>query len=207
MTRIKKRSITKSDQWWARAEKLIPCTPLYDHRLRMVFAFNEHLSRGDYVGPSELWKSMAEERRNIHKMVTGFVECIASIPSWFPDLKDYKPGQSSRVIDELQAELGKDEEVVRSIYRKTHDNRFPRAELVGKEWAHFRHLQLWLIAGLEYIRSYGTSDFSVVSEKVVHTYIDIQYGIFGALAGALATRDEFLGRSFRLVCPKGLLIQ
>ena len=188
-------------------KNLAPCGPIYEHRLPYVFRFNEYLALGNYEGSTELWATMEKERQQLYEMTKGFLECAKFIPDWCPDLEGYKAGSSKEMIEELQMEVGRDLEVARSLYRRTHDDRFPSADIVGPEWAHFRRLQLWVIAGLDYIFRYGLDNFSDAREKVIHTYIDIHYGIYGTLSGALATRDQFLKRAFRYMCPDGLLIE
>jgi len=159
------------------------------------------------VGPGELWATMDEEKANIDEMTAGFIECASFIPGWCPDLKGYKAGSSPETIERLQAEIATTPETVRRLYSETHDERFPSAELIGPTWAHYRRLQLWIFAGLDFIHRYGAADFTTVPSPILHTYVDIHYGVFGALADGIATRDKLLVKAFSLMRPDGILIQ
>lgn len=187
-------------------EKQAPCAPIWDHRLPLVYEFNDRLAAGDYEGPTELWETMKEERTEIEDMAAGFVLCTSFIPGWCPALREYKAGAPSGVIDELQEEIASDPDTVRRMYVETHDNRFPPVDAIGPDWAHYRRLQVWLIAGLEFIRRYGVDDFESVPRWAKSTYVDLQYAVFGVLAGNFATRDKLLIRMFSLIRPDGNLI-
>jgi len=44
-------------------------------------------------------------------------------------------------------------------------------------------------------------------QKIEHKMLDIEYVILGALAGALASKDDKLVENYLLVCPDGLLFK
>ena len=188
-------------------EEKARCLPILNHRVPGRFFFNPSLAKGDFEGSPALWRTMNEEERLIQEDTTAFLQCISSIPKWFPELSTCGPGQSRYVIDRIQERVARDSTLLQALYEATHDHRFPPKELVDETWAIARRLQVWVMGGLEYIFQYGNDQFDTVSDKVVHSYLDIQYAIHACLAGGLATRDKFLKCLFHLLVPSGNLVE
>jgi hypothetical protein len=64
-----------------------------------------------------------------------------------------------------------------------------------------------LLFALDYVSRYGFSALAEIPKRVEHDLHDIQYVLFGALCGALATRDEDIACNFTLACPEGTLLE
>ena len=88
----------------------------------------------------------------------------------------------------------------------TTPNLFPSSEDIDPSWAIYRRLQLVLITGLHYIEKHGPQ-FDLEFEQIDHTVLDMEYCWVGVLAGAIATRDNFVADTFFLLRPDGELRQ
>ncbi|MFQ5822350.1 MAG: hypothetical protein ACE5I5_20440 [Candidatus Heimdallarchaeota archaeon] len=189
------------------SEKQMPCTPIQNRRLPIVFEFNPRLKEPNYPFTNEQRESI-EYFHNQWEIddVKSFKPLAAGVTVWFPELEGMKAGSSFESIQPAIDKLIKNTDKVKEIYKKlstTRNGFFPSPEMVDENWAFFRWLQVYLVYALEYIRKYGAGNIDVASKSMPNDRLDIQYLITGTLAKALATGDKIMRKYFELCCPDG----
>jgi len=128
------------------------------------------------------------------------------VVAWCPLLKTVS-GQALKVAcEDLKKQACVDMEVVRMIYRSISPDGFPCDSLLDPSWALFRWVQSHLLFALDYLGRYGFEDLPNTPNRVEHDIHDMDYVIFGALCGALATKDADIANNFLLSCPNGKLL-
>jgi len=131
----------------------------------------------------------------------------------FPEIRGIKPGEKTDDIKRIKQTIGRDEEVVNSYYQKIYClsdnvgevNSFPPVELLNKNWALFRHVQIYLIAAINFAGKYGDGNLTIQSKRLAHDCVDFEYLISGTLANGMATKDNLMKEIFWTCCPDGTL--
>jgi len=189
------------------SENQLPCTPIENQRYHIQFEFNTKLTEPDFLF-TEDQKQSVEEFRD-HWEISGvdrFKEVSAGVSLWFPELRKIKAGSSMEDVLPVMNKIASDAEQIKQIYDKCRRDFFPPTKVINENWAHFRWLQIRLLAGVEYIRKYGAGNTDAVSKDLPHDNLDLQYCVTGILAQALATDDKQIKFYFDLCCPNGLLL-
>ena len=189
------------------SENNIPCTPIQNRRLPIVFEFNSRLTEPDYPFTKVQQESIEYFRKEWEiDNVESFKSLAAGVTAWFPELEGLKAGSSYESIQPAIDKLTKNADKIKEIYEKLSPTRiefFPSPNLVDDNWAFFRWLQVSLVYALEYIRKYGAGNIEVASKSLPNERLDIQYVITGTLAKTLATCDKGMRKFFILCCPDG----
>lgn len=186
-------------------ENNAPCTPIENQKLPIEFEFNSNLTLPNFPFTDDQ-KKHTEDLRD-HWEISGsdeFKRISATVSDWFPELNEVKPGSSREKVRTIFERIANDVEFIRHIYGKCRLDYFPPTEILNQDWAHFRWIQLHLLAGVEYIRKYGSRN--LITKNLGHDNLDLQYCQTGVLAGALATDDKVMKFFFQLCCPNGLLL-
>lgn len=131
----------------------------------------------------------------------------------FPELRGIKPGAKTTIINKIKQTIGRDEEIVKSYYRKIYNisdnvsevNVFPPVELLNQHWALFRHVQVYLIAAIIFAGKYGDGNLHIQSKKLAHDCVDFEYLISGTLVNGMATKDNLMKEIFSICCPDGII--
>jgi len=194
-------------------EKNRPCSPIETQFLKIRYVFNERLSKNQFVFTDEQKESLKEWKASTNENAAGFIEKATVTDGWFPGLSSYVPGQSPKPIADAMDVVASDIEFVRKIYSQLRDDIYeayntlwPEPECINREWILLRHLQVHLLAALEYIRKYGKESQSTITKRLENEYLDIDYCIIGTLSDGLATRDSTMAKFYNLLCPEKVLI-
>ncbi len=193
------------------SEHQAPVTPIIDRRIPIRFAFNPEMACGTYRFLDEHLSEMRRFDEEVAEDVDHLTQNAAVLADLFPSLSGYKPGQSSGEIERIRHIIASDSACVRDFYSSIRavipGTTFPPADLITRDWAFFRWVQVKLLASVEFIRRYGFSCGEISSSKIPHDVVDSQYLICATLANGLATGDGTLIREFVLLCPEGLLLR
>jgi hypothetical protein len=131
---------------------------------------------------SEIWKELGEH----------------------PSLRDASPAELPEVIKTISQNVRDERSLVRANFANIMHKDFPSAELIDENWAYFRWMQVYILAVLEYFRSYGTKSIPK-QDKLENEVLDLDYTITAILLGGLASRDDAMKRRFRFLRPDGYL--
>jgi hypothetical protein len=187
-------------------EYLAPSTPIWNHRKIMTYTFNARLATGEFELNEPQSTAVQTWEENLRVDARGFAERATVITNIFPTLKGYLPGQDRGRIDEVLQSIATDMEGVRRFYKGVAPEGFPPAPIVGRTWAVFRYMQVHLLADVELFAKYGDVNEPSMS-KLENERADLNYLLFALLAKGLATNDNAMKERFKLLCPKGLLIE
>ncbi|MFA6054888.1 MAG: hypothetical protein WC769_05885 [Thermodesulfovibrionales bacterium] len=135
------------------------------------------------------------------------------ISVFFPELRGLKPGEKRSIVKKIIEEVGRNEELVKAVYERIcnlSDNptgmvSFPIVARLNRQWALFRHVQVYLIAGILFCGKFGDDSLNVQSKKLAHDCVDFEYLISGTLANGIATKDNLIKDIFNICCPDGIL--
>ena len=194
-------------------EKNRPCSPIETQFLKIRYVFNDQLSMSQFVFTDEQKESLQKWKTSAKEDTADFIKKATVADDWFPELRGYIPGQSPKPIVDAMNMIASDIEFVRKTYSqirddiyKTYDTLWPEPESINKKWVLFRHLQVHLLAALEYIKKYGRESQPTVTKRLENEYLDIDYCIVGTLSNGLATRDSTMAKFYNLLCPEKRLL-
>jgi len=108
-------------------------------------------------------------------------------------------------LDQLAMEVRDDRPSMRGFYVNHKAPVFPPAKLIDEKWALFRWIQVYLVAGLDFYRSYGLRT-RPNAEKVMHEILDLDYIIPALLIGGIATCEKRMKKRFQFLRPDGVAL-
>ncbi len=191
-------------QWEVKNRR--PLTDLREIAQVEKFRFNPNLpNEGFYMGEAQS-NALVEWKAVMAEWVRNFSEHSSATISVFEALKEYAPGQDTTVIEELKERVVSERDMVESFYDQDYEN-WPEFDLIDSSWALYTHLQIRLVAALDYYKRYGNLAFSNPNKYIENEYIDLEYCLVGCICGALATRDGVMASRFKALRENGLLIQ
>jgi len=183
------------------------------HALETRYQFNPLLAKGSYNLPPEATEVLERELNRVAEDVSTFIQLVNLAPLMFPDAFSgtYAFRQEARA--EAERVLATDPEPIQRFYGELRDAEgrlAPIKAALNPTWAHFRWLQVRLVATLDLACRFGTVSETPSEKqrrKLEHFMLDIEYVILGALEGALAAGDGWMQDIWRRVCPDGLLVE
>lgn len=193
--------------------QLRPCGKPSSNTIDIRFQFNPALLNDSYELPHEVVEVMQLERQDLANESLSLVGLSETIEPAFPGLLQGSDEQRLQRRYEAEAHIA-DCEWARMCYGQLRSpdplSPFPDAALVGPEWAHLRWVQVKLLFSLDlFIRYQGKLRNMLtngVLKRLEHDVHDAQALALGVLEGALATREEKIGRWFKLLRPDGELV-
>jgi hypothetical protein len=192
---------------------LIPCVgPLlrYEIEHRQAASLIDHLLpfTGTFYHPPNAEETLVQWRQEVESEVERFHLVATEVAVWCPQLRELSGDALRTACEDLKRQTGVDADAVRRIYQSLEGlEGFPPAAILETSWVLFRWIQALLLFALDHVSRYGCSDLAAIPRRVEHDIHDIQYVIFGALCGALATRDQGIACNFKLACPEGRLLE
>jgi hypothetical protein len=187
-------------------EHLRAASPVVNHRIAVTFRFNPKLTSRSFHHSGDEEAALAEWRLEVGREVATFHEVATGVSAWCPPLETVSGQRLKSACEDLKRQACADTQAVRTVYRSLCLEGFPAASFLGPAWALFRWVQAHLLCSLDHVARYGLADLPNIPKRVENDIHDIQYLLFGALCGALATRDAEIAANFLLACPKGTLI-
>jgi len=134
-------------------EKDSPCSPIDTQFLQIRYVFNERLAKNQFIFTEEQKASLKEWKASTNEGTGGFIEKATVTDGWFPELSDYKPGESPNIITDAMDMVATDLDFLRKIYSQLRDEIYetykalwPEPHRIGKDWILLRHLQVHLLA-------------------------------------------------------------
>jgi hypothetical protein len=110
------------------------------------------------------------------------------------------------IIKELSLKIRNDRDDMRGFYANHRHADFPPPELLDKDWAFFRWIQVQLLAGLDFISRHGV-DAKPNQERMLHELLDLDYLISALLVGGLACRETRFVERFRFLRSDGVIFR
>ncbi len=108
------------------------------------------------------------------------------------------------MITTLERRVVGDGDLVRRAFDRVRGTNDPRTDLIDERWAWFRYVQVSLLRSLNFTLRFGDQRMPA-GKPAFNDYLDIEYCVAAILARGLAPNDEWLGRTFWLLYPKGEL--
>ena len=132
------------------------------------------------------------------------------VPLWnafkqIPEFQNAKSEDMPKIVKLKREQIRDDREDMRGFYRNHRHAASPPAELIDERWAHFRWIQVQLLAGLDFFASYGLGA-PFRREDMINELIDLDYLITAILVGGLASRDRRMIDRFKLLLPDGVVL-
>jgi len=194
-------------------ENYRPCSPIETQFITERYVFNEDLAKNQFVFTKQQKETLEKWEESTAENTSGFIEKAIVTDGWFPRISEYKPGGSLNSISKAMELVAADHDFVRQVYGQlqdeiyaTYSSLWPDPAKIGEEWILFRHLQVHLLAAIEYIRKYGKESQTMITKRLENEYLDIDYCIVGTIADGLATRDKTMAKFYNLLCPDKALI-
>ena len=127
----------------------------------------------------------------------------------FPELIGYKPGSKTVDIDSIKREIASCSSRIKQfishakylIDREGGSDTFEPSEYVDERWLYLRTFQTSLIYYTTYVERYGDEAGDIVSKKLPHDSVDLEYCVCGIHAGKIATGDKMIRDIFSYFYP------
>lgn len=157
--------------------------------------------------PPDEEAALGEWRREVEREVATFHKIAIGVTAWCPTLKTVSGEALRAACADLKQQICAETEIVRKVYGSLGLEGFPCASMLDPSWALFRWVQAHLLFSLDYVGRYGLAELPNIPKRVEHDIHDIQYVMFGALCGALATRDGEIAANVTLARPDGTVLE
>jgi hypothetical protein len=133
------------------------------------------------------------------------------VPIWkdfkkLPDFENAKSEDMPGIVRRKCEQIRDDREDMRGFYATHRPSIAPPAELIDEKWAHFRWIQVQLLAGLDFFASYELGA-PFRQEDMFHELLDLDYLIPALLVGGLASSEVRMVQRFRLLRPDGVVLK
>jgi hypothetical protein len=161
---------------------------------------------GEYFeldGPSLM--STEERSRELKVKLRAIIDVWQSLRE-MPELKNASAKEAPEIIKELSLKIRNDRDDMRGFYANHRHADFPPPELLDKDWAFFRWIQVQLLAGLDFISRHGV-DAKPNQERMLHELLDLDYLISALLVGGLACRETRFVERFRFLRSDGVIFR
>lgn len=190
------------------------CGKPSEHREKLLFQFNPRLVSADYVLPDEARVAVEEQTTQLRSDVSGFLEQVALVPTFFPNLLTGSSAGQKLAHAEAERALGEPGALIpfySALEPPPGQKPFPSPHLVSEKWAVYRWLQVKLLFAVDvYVRYRGALPETLspsTYEKMEHDVLDAEVFMLGCLEGAFATREKKLKRWWSLLCPDAALYE
>lgn len=188
----------------AEAQQLRPATQILCAK-RMEFIV-EMSPSGKYFELDERSSSSVRKRTaDLRGEMGGLVGAWNDIRG-MADVKEASSNDLPEVFGHLAEKVRADREDMRRFYRNHRHAEFPAPEIIDEQWSYFRWIQVMLLAGLDFIKSYGVN-VQPGDETLTHEILDLTYLINSLLVGGVASRDATILRRFRFLLPDGVVLR
>lgn len=188
-------------------ERHAAASPILDHRVAFPYRFNPRFRDQTFRHSDHEEATLCRWQSDVKQEVLRFNDVATSLSVWCPDLKSVTGEELKNACQDLKKQACRDCKVIQMIYRDISQDGFPPGHLLGHSWALFRWVQAKVLFALDYLGRYGFAELPNVPRRVEHDIHDSEYVAFGALSGALATRDGDIAGNFLLCYPDGRLLQ
>lgn len=191
-----------------------PCGGLEKYVIEGKHLFNRQLRTGSYLPPAIVRKTLQEWRTQVDLETREFLTRCQVVHHVFPELNGIQHKGLRAAIATARAKVSEDLAFVRSVYALFQADGFPSEapapNLISRDWAFFLWLQCSLLAALRlFERRQGTfseAPSAKALERAEHSMHDVEYVMFGALAGTVASNDKEVISDFLSVRPEGRVI-
>jgi len=177
-----------------------PVGPLEGHAISKDVVFNIKESDGELVlGARQI--DLIERERVEREIVAPnlYAFLFRTLPSIFPSLADDVRGGQRDKLDGYEQTIANEPGLICGLLEASGKKYFPAASALNPEWFFYRRVQTLLLAGLEYVRAYGTLELEPMPTKLPNFILDLPYVTMGVVSGALATREKQLARWAKLL--------
>lgn len=131
------------------------------------------------------------------------------VSKMFPELKGYKPGSKTVDTNAIKWEIALYSERIQKFIKTTEllvqkgntSYTFKPFEYVDERWLYLRTFQTSLIYYVSYVERYGDGAGDIVSSKLPHDSVDLEYCVCGVHAGMIATGDKLIREIFSYFHP------
>lgn len=161
---------------------------------------------GEYFeldGPSLM--STEQRSRELKVKLRNLIDVWQSLRE-MPDLKEASPKELPSRVKELSLKIQNDRADMRGFYANHRPPDYPAPELIDEEWALFRLIQVYLLAGLDFISRHGIAA-KLNEEVMLHEILDLDYLVTALLVGGLACRETRFLERFRFLCSDGVILR
>jgi hypothetical protein len=184
-----------------------PAIPLYRHRERIAFRFNQKLALGTFELTAQQKRGEAKWRRQVASEADVHAAVCAVTHKWFPEIQGVSGRARPSAIAEARQAVAKDPSIVRERYGLIRRRSFPRESEIDSRWTFFRWMQVHLLSALRHIATHGIAAAPRNRQQLEHDVIDMQYQIMGILAGRIATRDGNIAKVVSDLEPKAEIVR
>lgn len=189
------------------------CLPLRRRNTITDYRFNAQLATGEFQFTDEQKSVRDNQIKSIEIEAHAFIERAWTLNRMFTELRDCDANDINRVATVLKHEVASNHKLVKEVYEGTLGNaNYPiniNPNMVGKNWAVYRWVQLQLIYSLDmYIRYQGNMPDGVGDNfwtRAEHDMLDSHYIVAGLLSGGLASKDQNMIDVFNLLSKNELL--
>jgi hypothetical protein len=183
-----------------------PCGRLLRHCHEAGIAYLEKLAHPGYVyTDDERWAVEAEKSWRESETLEAFTYSASQIGKLVPAFASLHGLEEDCLLPRIQGCIN-DKNLLEPLYEEVRAHFPTLPQRIGSQWATFKRIQAHILLAGEFVRRYGIHPNGPPSKKLVNLYLDVDYLVFGALAGALATRDGLLEDFLKTMAPESEVV-
>jgi hypothetical protein len=191
-------------KWEVKARK--PCGRLLRHCHEGGIVYLEKLADPGYVyTDDERWAVDAERSWRETESLRAFTYSASQIGKLVPTFGSLHGLEEDSLLPRIQGYIH-DRKLLGPLYEDVRAAFPTLPQRTGPQWATFRRIQAQVLMAGEFVRRYGIHPNGPPSKRLINLYLDVDYLVFGALAGALATRDGLLGSFLEAMAPESEVV-
>ena len=195
----------------------ICCTPLSERCLSVNYQFNRGLRDGTFQFSGDVLEERDRLTVQFQNDAAVFADMYTRVHEFFPEIDAIRfPHKEFRcAVEAAKRKVACDTDFVKEVYGSLRDAQtfpspWPHPDRINGEWAFFRWVQCKVLAALRlYLKHQGSippDPGRPFWTKTEHSMVDAYYLIYGALTGALASRDHEMIEDFQLLSPGGIVV-
>ena len=185
------------------------CTPLYDRKEDIVFAFNRKLRTGEYQFSETDLDARNKRKREVEQRTKEFFEHAMMVAAFFPEINGIQYADLPQAIHNAKAKITKDISFIQQLYGSLLEpgiiNNPVNPDTIDPDWAYFRWIQVRCLYSLDLIFRYNGHLPKNPTEKfwakIEHDLLDSEYLITASLSGALACNEKRMLQLFQMLRP------
>ncbi len=182
-------------------------TPVVAHKMPNEPRINPLWANDDFHVSADQEIARSEWIRVTREGVKLFHDIAKRVPQWFPILSSVSDDiERKDACNKIKIEACKEPQNVRDFYEGLEIKGYPPASIISPSWIVFQHTKMNLLYSIDHFARHGFSISKEPPKRVEQEVHDLEYVIFGALCGALASDDLGMQMNFRLACPEGHLL-
>jgi len=183
-----------------------PCFPDYVLVTNKDFEFNKGLIKSEFQISESQLISLKEWQTDISSEVDEFMGITKCLPQLFPEIGNFRPGQCTRILDQIEIDLA-EEDFLFELYENLTTEKYPRRPLINISWATIRWVQIKISAAIKFIKAYGINSNLEANKKTIENlFLDFHHLLPAVQCDGIATKDIWIKETIKRIRKDAIIL-